>query len=821
MKNRLPVCSRVARFAKFVLAGFLAVLLSACGGGGGGGGGAPADLPVDPPADPPADLPVDLPVDLSADPPTFGPSFSSAAPSTASEMISPRPPGTYAERMTAYATSNEYDVSYTVTDVNGVRSTQMDTHLARINAAAAYADGWTGRGQVIAVVDTGFLETHDELDELTGKTAGKRTLQGYTPALGNKGHGTFVASVAAGNRSGSTSGLDMHGVAFDARLHYTEIRLGSGGGVYRPFQLTDYEDSDDRTNAAFYSNVMEGGRAANARIINLSFGVNGAAGIYDRAEVRRRFVRTASILAQTHTYNSAGFRVPLSRPNADKSIFVWAAGNSGGLTDPSTMAAPNHATPHLLAGLSLHFPELQSHSLAVVALDQVGVIASYSNRCGSAASFCIAAPGSGIVGADPIDNNDNDENDDYRVSRGTSFAAPIVSGALAVLAQRFPTLGTDELVTRIKASATKTDRYADPAIYGQGLLNLGAAIAPIGTLSVAGLSRSDSFVSPGSSFGDALDVAFTNQFVTGFDSLNAPFDYSLQGFVKTAPASTLQPLTTMHNDLYAQRDDDLGNASPQNYFTGAGGFALHGGAQSTAGLRRINADTSSHLHLSNGGIDFAFAKRERLVFSAFADTAHRNGTPQVAGLRFAWRPQTDYGFAFGGGYLREASEVLQSEGGGAFGNLSAETLFLAAGGNWEINQWRIHAGAEVGAVLAQGERWFDDLSPLFTSSFSLGTARRLSANDEIRFGLSSPLRIEQGKANLTLPVGRTKNGVVQYAKTSASLTPSGRQIDLTATWQRRLPVGYFTLSARASHDPNHTAAADADLATLASYHLDF
>ena len=810
MKNRLPVCSRVARFAKFVLAGFLAVLLSACGGGGGGGGGAP----------------VDLPVDLSADPPTFGPSFSSAAPSTASEMISPRPPGTYAERMAAYAASNEYQVSYIVTDVNGVRSTQTDTHLDRINAAAAYADGWTGRGQVIAVVDTGFLETHDELDELTGKTAGKRTLQGYTPALGNKGHGTFVASVAAGNRSGSTSGLDMHGVAFDARLHYTEIRLGSGGGVYRPFQLTDYEDSDDRTNAAFYSNVMEGGRAANARIINLSFGVNGAAGIYDRAEVRRRFVRTALILAQTYTYDDEGSIVPLSRPNADKSIFVWAAGNSGNRMIPGpipgTMIAVDHATPHLFAGLSLHFPELQSHSLAVVALDQNGTIAGYSNHCGSAASFCIAAPGSGILGADPIDNNDNNDNDDdYRVAGGTSFAAPIVSGALAVLAQRFPTLGTDELVTRIKASATKTDRYADPAIYGQGLLNLGAAIAPIGTVSVAGLSRSDSFVSPGSSFGDALDVAFTNQFVTGFDSLNAPFDYSLQGFVKTAPASTLQPLATMHNDLYAQRADDLPNANSQNYFTGAGGFALHGGAQSDSGLRRINADTSSHLHLSNGGIDFAFAKRERLVFSAFADTAHRNGTPQVAGLRFAWRPQTDYGFAFGGGYLREASEVLQSESGGAFGNLSAETLFLAAGGNWEINQWRIHAGAEVGAVLAQGERWFDDLSPLFTSSFSLGTARRLSANDEIRFGLSSPLRIEQGKANLTLPAGRTKNGVVQYAETSASLTPSGRQIDLTATWQRRLPVGHFTLSARASHDPNHTAAADADLATLASYHLDF
>ena len=54
----------------------------------------------------------------------------------------------------------------------------------------------------------------------------------------------------------------------------------------------------------------------------------------------------------------------------------------------------------LVAGLAARMPELRNHSIAVVAL-QDGMsgaeIADFSNRCGIAADYCIAAPGADVA----------------------------------------------------------------------------------------------------------------------------------------------------------------------------------------------------------------------------------------------------------------------------------------------------------------------------------------------------------------------------------------------------------------------------------------
>ena len=50
------------------------------------------------------------------------------------------------------------------------------------------------------------------------------------------------------------------------------------------------------------------------------------------------------------------------------------------------------------------------------------------------------------------------------------FAAPFVSGGLAVIADHFEgQLGSQEIVIRMFATANKKGVYADKAIYGQGL----------------------------------------------------------------------------------------------------------------------------------------------------------------------------------------------------------------------------------------------------------------------------------------------------------------------------------------------------------------
>ena len=85
---------------------------------------------------------------------------------------------------------------------------------------------------------------------------------------------------------------------------------------------------------------------------------------------------------------------------SEKILFVWAAGNAhGDPCDPSTTdhcedGAINGVSVEVLPGLAARIEELRGHTIAVVALSpDEGLIADFSNRCGIAADFCIAAPG--------------------------------------------------------------------------------------------------------------------------------------------------------------------------------------------------------------------------------------------------------------------------------------------------------------------------------------------------------------------------------------------------------------------------------------------
>ena len=155
-------------------------------------------------------------------------------------------------------------------------------------------------------------------------------------------------------------------------------------------------------------------------------------------------------------------------------------------------------SPELLPGLPYLFPELQDHMLAVVAVDSSGEISFFSNRCGVAADFCLAAPGGGdanndgefdgneiIWGPSPPPPDAEPDRDYYAGTLGTSFAAPLVSGSLALLKQMFPTVGNHELVNRLLTTANKEGIYSDSSIYGQGLLDLDRATRPVGATTVA------------------------------------------------------------------------------------------------------------------------------------------------------------------------------------------------------------------------------------------------------------------------------------------------------------------------------------------------
>ena len=174
-------------------------------------------------------------------------------------------------------------------------------------------------------------------------------------------------------------------------------------------------------------------------------------------------------------------------------------------------------------------------------------IASFSNRCGIAADWCLAAPGvrvrAAYFGPDPNDSSPGARGA-YNAN-GTSFAAPMVTGGLVVMKHYFrDQLSNTALVARLLATANKQGIYADRAILGQGLIDLGAATTPVGVTSVALGDRVDgrpgdnlagTRFALGDPLGDGLTQSLAGLEIVAFDSMGAPFWFHLDDFAGAAP----------------------------------------------------------------------------------------------------------------------------------------------------------------------------------------------------------------------------------------------------------------------------------------------
>ena len=419
--------------------------------------------------------------------------------------------------------------------------------LETINASSAYARGATGNNVLIGITDSGLDETHAEIKGANLSADSDLEYTNYIPNTRQKRHGTMVASIAAGTLDKNRN-TPMHGVGFDADILFVAIQLAEPDENYDPIDLGETDSSGNVTDAddvaedfsgidGFFSSLFDFYDFYNADIVNNSYGFSGNIIDYTEAQVRNAFPQTILSMSQegTSSYN--------------KTIYVWAAGNAGGYDEA------DNSSPELLAGMSHFIEEIQGHSIAVVSIDEDGEISDFSNRCGIAKDFCIAAPGGSVTVAYPTSADDagiyEDEKDDptscvqdnscYAVAGGTSFAAPFVTGGLAAISSYFEgQLGNTEIVSRLFATANKDGVYADSAIYGQGLMDLAAATSPVGqtnammSYSLSGPMVSSSLTSLqmiNPAFGDAIARGVNNHSVIFFDELQAPFRNSLNHLV--------------------------------------------------------------------------------------------------------------------------------------------------------------------------------------------------------------------------------------------------------------------------------------------------
>ena len=324
--------------------------------------------------------------------------------------------------------------------------------LAMIGASTANDAGYTGSGITINVVDSGIYAQHLDIDSSSSRYSNGSNFSNSGSATDCNGHGTHVAGIIAAKKDG----IGMRGVAYGAKVTDTTIAncdgdISMSDATWGAMILTEATHDSDFSNNSWGSSTHIDD--INAAWVNSNLSVT-----------KSRYVSAVA---------------------ADR-VFVWGTGNDGD-TQPSYQA-----------GLPAVVDDIESGWIAVMALDNNKKETNYTNRCGQAADWCVAAPGGGDnQSSDGIYSTYIGSTSTYKRLSGTSMAAPHVSGMLALIKERFSSssLTSQQVRTRLLNGATYSGLTTfngvaasslttsqKEAVFGQGLINWGNSVTQIGSL---------------------------------------------------------------------------------------------------------------------------------------------------------------------------------------------------------------------------------------------------------------------------------------------------------------------------------------------------
>ncbi len=297
-------------------------------------------------------------------------------------------------------------------------SASPEPNLNVINAPALWSLGYQGQGVVVANMDTGVDYTHPDLAaQWRGGTNSWYDPYGQHPAIptDRSGHGTQTMGIIVGGSNGGTA----IGVAPQAKWIAVKIFNDAGSAttsaIHQGFQWL--LDPDGNPNTADAPDVVN----------------------------------------NSWTFNSTGcfldYEPDLQALVAAGITPVFAAGNFG--PSASTSASPSN----------------NPSAFSVGATNNTDVIASFSSRgpstCTTTTFPSVAAPGVNVRTSDLYSG--------YWTSSGTSFSAPHVSGALALLLSAFPNLTVAQEESALASTAYDLGTAGPDSVYGAGRIDVLAA----------------------------------------------------------------------------------------------------------------------------------------------------------------------------------------------------------------------------------------------------------------------------------------------------------------------------------------------------------
>lgn len=308
-----------------------------------------------------------------------------------------------------------------VPDITGaVPNNNNVSDLNSIKAPEVWNQGITGKGVIVAVLDSGVDVKHPDLasniwvnlgeipdnrvdddkngfiDDVNGYNFSDNTSD-PSPPPGEKGsdHGTHVAGTIAGKKNGAIPDVngelyDITGVAYDAQIMAVRV-LGAEGGP-------------DKTIADGIDYAVANG----AKVINMSLGIRGSDAEQGDQPAQRAALERA---------RQAGVHVVAIASGNNRDQFP-----EGQVTRP---AQPSRLSQNNLA-------------ISVGALDSKNLqFGTFSNPAGVDPINFVSAPGVGVLSATPGNTYDS--------MNGTSMAAPHVAGVMALMLQANPNLSPPQL----------------------------------------------------------------------------------------------------------------------------------------------------------------------------------------------------------------------------------------------------------------------------------------------------------------------------------------------------------------------------------------
>ncbi|MEZ5100421.1 MAG: S8 family serine peptidase [Thermoleophilia bacterium] len=291
-------------------------------------------------------------------------------------------------------------------------------------------DAWPERPELapvlVGVVDSGIDGDHPEF---AGRIEAARSFVPGSPAREDEiGHGTMVAGEIA---AAVDDGQGIAGVGFPVRLLVAKV-VDADGTI----------GLDAEARAIRW--VVDHG----AKVVNLSLG-----GPRDPENPDRDTFSQLEQDAVEYAYSRGA-------------VVVAATGNCDAVC------------PYGYAS----WPAALQHVVGVGALGQRGV-ATFSNR--DVVFADLVAPGVGVLstfpraltepGCEPVGYS-SCAPADYRRGEGTSFAAPLVTAAAAVVRATRPDLGPDQVMAILGDTAIDVSRLGRDAKTGSGLVDVAAAV---------------------------------------------------------------------------------------------------------------------------------------------------------------------------------------------------------------------------------------------------------------------------------------------------------------------------------------------------------